>query len=113
MQLKKQRDCHQSSENRKGRRGTLIGHVGYGAERQEKRYTAKRCNEERLGTFPVILAKAGIQGCGRWCCPSSDYRGLGSLPPVGAYHLETGWRLLSFSGNHKKQNPMACYLLVT
>ena len=47
-------------ENRKGQRETLIGHVGYGAERQGERYTAERCNEENLP--PVIPAKAGIQG---------------------------------------------------
>ena len=40
-------DYHQSSENRKGQRGTLIGHV-LGAERQGERYTAERCNEEDL-----------------------------------------------------------------
>ena len=29
-------------------RETLIGHIGYGAERQGERYTAERCNEGNL-----------------------------------------------------------------
>jgi hypothetical protein len=44
----------------------LIGHIGYGAERQGERYTAERCNEEKCKLYgfklPVIPAKGGIQG---------------------------------------------------
>ena len=81
LPIKKDRDYHQFSENRKGRRGRLIGYVAYGAERRRKRYTAERCNEGKPHGFKlrVIPAKAGIQDSGRGRCPSSSFRGNGLL----------------------------------
>ena len=42
----KNRDSHQSSENRKGRRGTLAAMLDMAQSAGGARYTAEQCNEE-------------------------------------------------------------------
>jgi hypothetical protein len=64
----------------------------HGAERQDKRYTAKRCNEPL--SRPVIPAQAGIQECGRWRPPYSGLRRNDSLHQIHVSYRGR-WRLIA------------------